>query len=1068
MGDPPLKICHFALVAHDATADALEARVEWIAGRGFSTVCVAGLFASSSAGLLIDHERTAFADSTPESVVDRLRRACAAHDMTVAVDIALDRLDARGPTAQVLAGAYAVSPAVDPLDPRHKETALTTARLQPAAATRAADWWAGRLRTLTAAGAGAFRLTGLPDLPPGFLAMLADGASQGNDRVELMAWTPGLPWARHQELKAAGVAAVFASTCWWDGQASWYAEEIEALRRIAPVIGVAIPPQEAGNHSLPGSPESASVLARHVKTAAASTDGLFVCADRVAVMSCSTTASLEAATVLVGHVAGKRLADGVRTLTGPGTSPTLLLRTDADPRYAKRGVVIAVNGTRESRAMPRLAVLPAGAGAAFSAEGPVPDLIAPDEVLVRDVSAVEMVGQRAKAAGRATRAADRRSALKAAQQTPLVIDNPSPCVPSVAGPATFAAKHVVGRALVIEADIYADGHDLLAAEVSWWADDEKDRKALPLIPTGNDRWRATVLPARIGRHYYFIEAWRDDYGSLVHALDLKHRAGIGIEVEVEEAATYLAGLDDPSSSALATRVRTMKPDEAVALLTAGATREKVAARLSARGERRQRATLGPVAVEVERPQAEFAAWYELFPRSMTDDPARHGTFEDVIGALPRVRAMGFDVLYFPPIHPIGRAHRKGRNNSLTAGPDDVGSPYAIGGDAGNGTSGGHDTIHPELGTIEDFRRLMNAAREQGLEIALDFAIQCSPDHPWLKDHPEWFRRRPDGTIKYAENPPKKYEDIVNVDFHGDGAVPDLWLALRDVVLFWAGEGVRIFRVDNPHTKPLPFWQWMIADVRARHPDAIFLSEAFTRPKVMYRLAAVGFSQSYTYFTWRNKKQELVDYLRELTSPPVVDYFRPHFFVNTPDINPVFLQTSGRGGFLSRAALAATLSGLWGVYSGFEICEAAALPGREEYLDSEKYEIRPRDFTAPGNIATEIALLNRLRRAHPALQSHRGVTFYNVFNDKVLLYGKRMPDEADMILVAVSLDPGRAQDAAFELPLWEWKLPDDGALAIEDLVRGGRWVWRGKHQHLRLEPSMPFALWRLSAGPGDPR
>ena len=409
-----------------------------------------------------------------------------------------------------------------------------------------------------------------------------------------------------------------------------------------------------------------------------------------------------------------------------------------------------------------------------------------------------------------------------------------------------------------------------------------------------------------------------------------------------------------------------------------------------------------IPIDVDRPQAGFASWYEMFPRSVTDDPARHGTFADVIERLPAIRAMGFDVLYFPPIHPIGTTNRKGRNNALRAEPDDVGSPYAIG-----GPEGGHDAIHPALGTLDDFRALIAAAKDNGLEIALDFAIQCSPDHPWLREHPDWFRWRPDGSLRYAENPPKKYEDIVNPDFYADAAMPALWIALRDVVLFWIDQGVRIFRVDNPHTKPLPFWQWMIADIRGRHPDVIFLAEAFTRPKLMYRLAKIGFTQSYTYFTWRNTKQEITEYLTELNAPPVREFFRPNFFVNTPDINPIFLQTSGRPGFLIRAALACTLSGLWGMYSGFELCEAAPLPGREEYLDSEKYQIRVRDFAAPGNIVERDHRAQPDPPANPALQSHLGVTFYPAFNDQILLYGKRTPDGHDMILVAVNLDPHNA-------------------------------------------------------------
>jgi starch synthase (maltosyl-transferring) len=425
--------------------------------------------------------------------------------------------------------------------------------------------------------------------------------------------------------------------------------------------------------------------------------------------------------------------------------------------------------------------------------------------------------------------------------------------------------------------------------------------------------------------------------------------------------------------------------------------------------------------------------------------------------------MGFDVLYLTPIHPIGATNRKGKNNSLrTEQPNDVGSPYAIG-----SSEGGHDAIHRELGTIEDFRRLRDAAAEHGLELALDFAIQCSPDHPWLKDHPEWFNWRPDGSVRYAENPPKKYEDIVNVDFYANNAIPGLWSALRDVVLFWASEGIRIFRVDNPHTKPLPFWEWLIAEVRARHPDVIFLSEAFTRPKMMYHLAKIGFSQSYTYFTWRDLKQELTDYFSELTTSDVKDYFRPNLFVNTPDINPHFLQTSGRPGFLIRAALATTLSGLWGMYSGFEICEAAALPGREEYLDSEKYEIRVRRYDAPGNIVSEISKLNRIRRSHPALQSHLGLRFYSAHNDQIILYGKPLPVRGEMILVAVSLDPFHPQEATIEVPLWEWNLPDSASVTVRDLMRDVTSAWHGKLQRIRLDPAdLPFAIWRITPRSGD--
>jgi starch synthase (maltosyl-transferring) len=406
----------------------------------------------------------------------------------------------------------------------------------------------------------------------------------------------------------------------------------------------------------------------------------------------------------------------------------------------------------------------------------------------------------------------------------------------------------------------------------------------------------------------------------------------------------------------------------------------------------------------------------------------------------------------PPIHPIGETNRKGRNNALKAGKDDPGSCYAIGSRAG-----GHDAVHPQLGTLEQFQALVAAAKDHGMEIAMDFAVQMSPDHPWLKTHPEWFVCRPDGTIKFAENPPKKYEDIVNPDFYAD---PALWTALRDVLLHWIAQGVRIFRVDNPHTKPLPFWEWLIGDIRAVHPEVIFFAEAFTRPKPMYQLAKVGFNQSYTYFTWRNTKAELIEYLTELSSPPVCDFFRPNFFVNTPDINPIFLQGGERSAFLIRAALAATMSGLWGIYSGFEICEAEALPGREEYQNSEKYELRHRDFAAPGNIAAEIGQLNALRRLEPALQTQMGIAFHNAFDDEVLYFVKTVPGRVDKILVAISLDRYGPRECDFEVPLWEWGLADHESVDVEDLLAGYRFTWHGKVQRLRLEPSSPYRIWRV--------
>jgi starch synthase (maltosyl-transferring) len=468
-------------------------------------------------------------------------------------------------------------------------------------------------------------------------------------------------------------------------------------------------------------------------------------------------------------------------------------------------------------------------------------------------------------------------------------------------------------------------------------------------------------------------------------------------------------------------------------------------------------------IRAERRAAEFSSWYEMFPRSQSGDPNRHGTFADVIARLPSISAMGFDTLYFPPIHPIGEKNRKGKNNSLISAPTDPGSPYAIG-----SKDGGHDAIHPELGNWDDFRRLRDEAKALGIEIALDYAIQCSPDHPWLKEHPEWFDWRPDGSVKYAENPPKKYQDIVSVDFYAPQAVPHLWMALRDVVMLWAKEGVRTFRVDNPHTKPLPFWEWMIREVQAKYPDTIFLSEAFTTPKMMARLAKVGFTQSYTYFTWRNQKHEITHYLTQLLNGDTPEYFRPHFFVNTPDINPFYLQHTGRNGFLVRAVLAATTSGLWGISSGFEICEAEAIPEKEEFKDSEKYEIRAWDWNREGNIIPEITMLNRLRKTYPQLQTHLGIRFHPSDNDQVLFYskeGKRLTDQPldSLILVAINLSAHYLQDTNLELPLYLLGLDDHAAIEVHDLVSDARFTWHGKWQRARLDPAQYlYVIWEIKA------
>jgi starch synthase (maltosyl-transferring) len=651
--------------------------------------------------------------------------------------------------------------------------------------------------------------------------------------------------------------------------------------------------------------------------------------------------------------------------------------------------------------------------------------------------------------------------LQALADSRMVIEGVSPEIDG----GRFAVKRTENEPLIVEADIYCDGHEQLGAAVVYGAaGGELREKQFTFVE--NDRWQAEIAFETPGPHRFSVIAWRDLYATWRYEAEKKKAAGLDIALELTEGRQLIvdAATSDRGSAAdraaLKSLVKKLEQLQAKGDADTQYTlmMDAETVRILIETGMRTNLTRYPIDVPVwvDRERAAFSAWYELMPRSQSGDVNRHGTFDDVIARLPDIQEMGFDVLYFPPIHPIGKLNRKGKNNTLTPGPDDPGSPYAIGSEAG-----GHDALHPELGTFEDFARLVEKTAEHGMEIAIDFAIQCSPDHPWIKQHPEWFDWRPDGTIKFAENPPKKYEDIVNVHFYR-GAIPSLWYELRDIVLFWVGKGVKIFRVDNPHTKPFPFWEWMIEEVRKVEPGAIFLAEAFTRPKPMKRLAKVGYNQSYSYFTWRNLKWELEQYLKELTTTEAAEYMRPNFFVNTPDINPRYLQTSGRPGFQVRLALAATLGGNYGVYSGYELCEYLPVLGKEEYLNSEKYEIRAFDWKAPGNIRDDIAFFNRIRQSEPALRSFRNLTFYNFWNDNVLYYGKRTPDGSSFLLFIVNLDPHNPQGGNFEVPLWEFGLPDDGTVLVENLATGQQFDWHGKIQNWWLDPAAtPYVALRIT-------
>jgi starch synthase (maltosyl-transferring) len=627
--------------------------------------------------------------------------------------------------------------------------------------------------------------------------------------------------------------------------------------------------------------------------------------------------------------------------------------------------------------------------------------------------------------------------------------------PSVDG-GRFPVKRVVGDSVEVQADCFADGHDVVACALLWRRAAAAQWQETSMRSRGNDRWRADFVVDAIGTWQYTVRAWVDpflswqhDFARRVDAGDVRVAAQAGAALIEETAQRAKKGTDAKQLRAWAGELALAveRGDDIEALKRIG-TDESLSAIARRHPDQRHAYTHPQIlGVTVERERARFSAWYEFFPRSASDDPARHGTFADCEAWLPYVQQMGFDVIYFPPIHPIGRTRRKGRNNTLEPRPDDLGSPWAIG-----AAEGGHDAILGELGSLEDFRRLVQRAAEHGIEIALDIAFQCAPDHPWVSEHPQWFKKRVDGAIQYAENPPKKYQDIYPFDFES-AQWRELWLALAGVIEHWAEHGVRIFRVDNPHTKAFAFWEWVIARVRAKHPDVIFLSEAFTRPRVMHRLAKLGFSQSYTYYTWRNTKDELVEYFTELTQGPGREYFRPNAWPNTPDILPVALQHGGRAMFMARVALAATLCANYGIYGpAYELLEHEALhSGAEEYLGSEKFERRVWDRSRADSLAGFIAALNRARRDNPALQSDAGLRFLKVDNDQLIAYSKSSPDGSNVVVCIVNLDPHHTHSGWIELDMSVFGVEPRQAYQMHDLISDAYYLWNGPRNYVSLDP-----------------
>jgi starch synthase (maltosyl-transferring) len=635
--------------------------------------------------------------------------------------------------------------------------------------------------------------------------------------------------------------------------------------------------------------------------------------------------------------------------------------------------------------------------------------------------------------------------------------------PSVDG-GRFAVKRIVGDVLVVEADAFVDGHDVVLVRVEHVAPGAPRPTLIPMEALGNDRWRAEVPLEVIGRHTFCIVAWADRFATwqrdMVKRLDAGQDVRQELVVGADLVAAAAARATGDERRHLEAHAKQLRDPGALDTASHVAVGDELAAAMDAAADRGHETRSGPYPVVVDPPHARFSTWYELFPRSTSDDPGRHGTLKDVVKRLPYVAGMGFDVLYLPPIHPIGRTHRKGANNVTTPLPDDPGVPWAIGGD-----DGGHTAVHPELGSLDDVTALATACAKRGIRLALDIAFQASPDHPYARDHPDWFRRLPDGSIRFAENPPKKYEDIYPFDFESE-AWPELWTELLGVIRHWIDHGVRVFRVDNPHTKPFPFWDWLIGEVKRTDPDILFLSEAFTRPKVRYRLAKAGFTWGYTYFTWRTTKRELTDYFLELTRPPVSDIFRPNVWPNTPDILHEYLQHGGRPAFAVRVLLAATLAASYGIYGpAYELSiNVPREPGSEEYLDSEKYQVRRWDLKDRTSLAPFITRLNDIRREHPALQANDGLDFHAIDDDELLAYSKRTSDGSDLIVTVVNLDPRMARRGTLELPLDRFGIPPDASYEVEDLLDGATYLWHGRRNWIELDPAVRpghvFAIRRL--------
>jgi starch synthase (maltosyl-transferring) len=942
--------------------------------------------------------------------------------------------------------------ATDPADPRRKTVWGDLAELDYSGPQREeiVAYFQDVVRHYLDLGFRGFRCDAAYKLPSEVWQALTSSSKEAAADALFCAETVGAPKEAVLGLAGAGFDYLYNSVKWWDFKSPWLLEQYEAFRDIAPSIGF---PESHDTPRLVTELRQAGVPEDEIEPryrqayafSAAYSTGLLMPMGfeygwerRLAVVMGDDEDPEPKRfdlSLFIAETNAMKLAIPALNEEGP---QRLLLEGDDE-------LVVLERQTKTGQDLALIAVNrdPAGSRELKIGAGPEVLTVAPLGVRVQHVQ----------------KAAERKAEMPQMWQPDRRIQIEE-VYPQLDG-GRYPVKRIEGEIFSVWADVFRDGHERLRGVVKYRCEDGGWQET-PLAFFDNDRWTGHFRLDRVGLWHYTIEVWTDRFESWREEVEKKREAGQEVSLELAECREIIEAALGAAKLRDQVKIRELLQQfdgasnaDRLELLLSAQTRALMA-RCSPRLDTTR--YMPELEVVVDRKAARFSAWYEMFARSQGQEVGKSASFDDCIARLPEIAALGFDVVYLPPIHPIGRINRKGKNNNPHAVAGDPGSPYAIGSE-----EGGHCAIEPQLGSLADFRRFVRAAASHGMEVALDFAVQCAPDHPWVREHPQWFRFRPDGSIKYAENPPKKYEDIVNVDF--ETADRDtLWNELRDVVLFWVDQGVRIFRVDNPHTKPLPFWEWLIRSVKRRCPEAIFLAEAFTRPKMMRALAKAGFSQSYTYFTWRNSKAELTDYLTELTQYPTNEYFRPNFFTNTPDILPEFLQQGGRSAFRIRLVLAATLSPAYGIYNGFELCENTAIPGREEYLDSEKYEYKVWDWNRPGNIKDDIRIVNRFRQRNPAMQEFQNLRFLPCEEPHILAYAKISPPSVNAnAIVVVNLDPNMLHEGDVELPLAALGLPANDEFALEEAFSKTVSIVRGARQHFRLDPETnPALMFRVHA------